>query len=299
MTKRFVSVGECMVEIAPSAADHYKMAFSGDTLNTAWYARRLLPARWQVDYVTAVGTDAISSRMVDFFASNRIGTGHIRREPDRTVGLYLIELADGERSFAYWRSQSAARLLAQDPAHLAQAFHGADVLYLSGITLAILDAEGRKTLMAALDAARAKGTIVAFDPNLRPRLWPDTQTMCDAVTEASMRADIALPSHEDEASYFGDTSVDATAERYAACGAGIVIVKNGSGQILAHDTGVTTTHDPVRDAKVVDTTAAGDSFNAGYLAAHLTGKPTGEAVDAGKHLAAKVIGGHGALVDIA
>jgi 2-dehydro-3-deoxygluconokinase len=299
MKRRLVSIGESMVEMAPAPlADQYKMGFSGDTLNTAWYARRLLPADWLVDYVTAVGTDAVSDRMVDFIAANGIGTGHIRRQPDRTVGLYLIELKDGERSFAYWRSESAARRLADNPAHLAQAFQGADLLYLSGITLAILDAEGRKTLMSALDTARANGSRIAFDPNLRPRLWPDTKTMCDAVTEASRRADIVLPSHEDEASYFSDTSVEATARRYADCGAGTVVVKNGSGQILAYHAGAITAHEPVSDAKVVDTTAAGDSFNAGYLAALLTGKSMGDAVDAGKNLAAKVIGGHGALVDV-
>lgn len=296
-TRRIVSVGECMLEMAPQGDDgSYRMNMAGDTLNTAWYLRRALSDDWSVDYVTCVGTDAVSDRMRAFIAGAGIGTSHIARLAERTVGLYLIELHNGERSFSYWRGQSAARLLARDPARLAKALAGAGVAYLSGITLAILDAPDRATLLAALSDLRAAGGLVVFDPNLRPRLWPDTATMCSGIMQAAALADIALPSHEDEATAFGDASPEATALRYQQAGATLVVVKNGPGDVVTLADGVPERHaiPPVRD--VVDTTAAGDSFNAGFLAAHLTGATISQSVHAGANVAARVIGARGALV---
>ena len=302
--RQIICIGEAMVEMAPAAvAGEYRMGFAGDTLNTAWYLRRALPeslpGAWAVEYLTAVGQDAISDRMVGFLQAAQIGTAHVARLAGRTVGLYLIELQDGERSFAYWRGQSAARLLAEDAGQLARGLEGAGVVYLSGITLAILEGAGRAHLFAALAAARAAGARVVFDPNLRPRLWPDAATMCRVVMEAAALADIVLPSHEDEATFFGDADVQATADRYAAAGAGLVVVKNGGGEMLTRDGDAYASHAPEVVDTIVDTTAAGDSFNAGFLAAWLAGGDVAGAVQAGARLAAQVIGQRGALCEVA
>lgn len=298
--RQIICIGEAMVEMAPSAvAGDYRMGFAGDTLNTAWYLRRALPEVWAVEYLTAVGEDAVSDRMIGFLQAAQIGTAHVARLAGRTVGLYLIELQDGERSFAYWRGQSAARLLAADAGLLARGLEGAGIVYLSGITLAILEGAGRAHLFAALAAARAAGARVVFDPNLRPRLWPDAATMCRVVMEAAALADIVLPSHEDEATFFGDADVQATAERYAAAGAGLVIVKNGGGEMLTRDGAAYARHAPEVVDKIVDTTAAGDSFNAGFLAAWLAGGDVAASVRAGARLAAQVIGQRGALCELA
>jgi 2-dehydro-3-deoxygluconokinase len=297
--RQITCIGEAMVEFAPAvAAGDYRMGFAGDTLNTAWYLRRALPDDFAVEYLTAVGQDAVSDRMVQFFADAGVGTRHIARVQGRTVGLYLIELKDGERSFAYWRGQSAARLLAEDAARLAAGLADAGVVYLSGITLAILEGAGRETLYAAMAAARAKGARVVFDPNLRPRLWPDEATMCRVVMEAAALSDVVLPSHEDEATFFGDADLKATADRYANVGAGLVIVKNGGGEMLTRDGDVYATHAPEVVSAIVDTTAAGDSFNAGFLAAWLAGGDVAASVRAGARLAAQVIGQRGALCEV-
>ncbi len=288
-----------MLELAPAAqAGLYGTAFSGDTFNTAWYARHALPSEWSIDYLTGAGDDAVSERMLGFMTDSGIGVGHVVRVPGRTVGLYMIELQDGERTFIYWRGESAARRLADDTDALDRALAGADVIYFSGITLGILATAARARLLAAVGAARAAGSVVVFDPNLRPRLWPDTETMCAAITEAAAHCDIALPSHDDEAAYFGDADVAATAARYGRDGAGLVVVKNGAGEILVRQDGVIHRFTPPKVEAIVDTTAAGDSFNAAFLAAHLTGAPLGDAVAAGAALAGRVIGGRGALVDL-
>src|SRR5262245_18172522 len=123
--KRFVSVGECMVEMSGGEDGQYRLGYAGDTLNTAWDARATLPAEWQVDYVTALGDDLYSQQMVEFFAQNGIGIDHIQKVEGCRPGLYLIHQADGDRHFTYWRGQSAAKLMAEVPGALVKAFEGA------------------------------------------------------------------------------------------------------------------------------------------------------------------------------
>lgn len=298
MTDTFLSIGECMVEMAPQDGGLFAMGFAGDTFNTAFYARACLPAGWTVGYLTDVGRDAVSDRMVGFMAAQGIDTARVGRRDRRTVGLYLIELKGAERSFSYWRDRSAARLLAEDPARLDAALAGVRLAYVSGITLAVLEGEGRAQLLAALGRARAAGTRVAFDPNIRPRLWPDAATMRDAIMQGAAQADIVLPSFDDEAAHFGDADPAATAARYAAAGAGVVVVKDGAGDVLCLSGGAVTRHRPAPVARVVDTTAAGDSFNAGFLARWLAGATPAEAMAAGCAVAAQVIGARGALVPV-
>jgi 2-dehydro-3-deoxygluconokinase len=298
MSGRIVAVGECMVELSPEGKGLYRRGFAGDTFNTAWYLRRRLPADWRVGYATGVGTDALSDRMVAFMAEAGIETGAVRRVPDRTVGLYMIELCDGERSFSYWRSMAAARMLAADRRWLEGALHGADVVFLSGITLAVVQPEDRETFFEVLKGLRAEGTMIVFDPNLRPRLWPDAATMRAAMTAGGAAADIVLPSFEDESVHFGDAGPEATLARYRDLGAATVVVKNGPGEVLAWDSREGRCSFVPEPVKAVDTTAAGDSFNAGFLAARLTGVPLREAIAAGAALAAAVVQAPGALVEV-
>lgn len=294
---RILSLGEAMVELG--RADHpdlWRPGIAGDTLNTAWYLRRLLGADWQVDYLSRVGMGAFSQQMVDFLAAQGIGTAHVGRDPDREIGLYAIGLTNGERSFAYWRDTSAARRLADDPAVLDAALDGATVAYFSGITVAILPPEGRANLLGALARARPAGMRVVFDPNLRPRLWTDAGIMRQGISDAAAGADLVLPSFDDEAVHFGDADPQATVTRYLARGAGQVVVKNGGGSIRfgGHEGfGIITGLEPETPA---DRTAAGDSFNAGYLAAWLSGADCAAAIAAGHDLSRKVIRHRGALV---
>ncbi len=289
-----LSVGEAMLELSPRAEDLWRMGVAGDTLNTAWYLRALLPAAWRVGYASRLGVDGFSNRIADFIAAAGIETAAISRDPARSCGLYAISLHNGERSFTYWRGQSAARHLADDAARLRADLAPARLIYLSGITLAILPPEGRVELLSQLHA-RAPQVLVVFDPNIRPRLWQDIAEMQEVLTEAAATSDLVLPSFDDEAACFGDRTPEETLSRYLAAGVAEVVVKNGGGAILAGSGSGTASLLPT-PLTPVDTTGAGDSFNAGYLAARLTGAGLDAALQQASALAAKVILHSGALL---
>jgi 2-dehydro-3-deoxygluconokinase len=294
--KRFVSVGECMVEMSGGEDGAYRLGYAGDTLNTAWYARARLGEDWDVDYVTALGDDLYSQQMAQFFADNGIGTDHIQKVPGRRPGLYLIHQADGDRHFTYWRGQSAAKAMADVPGALNDALAGADIAYFSGISLAILAPRGRGKLLQAIHRARQAGARVAFDPNERPALWTSARVMGSTLTAASIVADIVLPTFPDEAALFGDASPEAVAERYLSWGAEEVVVKNGAEPAYVASREASGWVAPKPGAVSVDPTGAGDSFNGAYLAARAEGASPMDAAEAAHALAAKVIGHRGALV---
>jgi len=293
---RFLSIGEAMVELAPLANEsEFKLGFAGDTFNTAWYLARLAPAA-QVSYFTAVGDDSISAQMRSAIRDAGVDDSFIKVDPTRSVGLYMISLNNGERSFSYWRGQSAARRMVEDEAVLLKALAAHDLIFLSGITLAVLEQPGRDRLIELLGQARSQGKIIAFDPNLRPRLWANDQEMTSAIMDAAAVSDIALPSFEDEAQYFGDASPQATLERYQKAGATTVIVKDGADPVLFQSPDESGSYAVPPIAEVVDTTAAGDSFNAGVFAGLMSRQALSQGVEIASKLAGKVVQSRGALV---
>jgi 2-dehydro-3-deoxygluconokinase len=288
-------LGEVMVELSrlDLAGGTARVGVAGDTYNMAVYLARLLGEG--VSYVTVLGRDALSDRMVEVMAAEGVGTDLVGRHPTRLPGLYAIELdAGGERSFRYWREASAARTLFGEAGPSLDDLGAFDVVLLSGITLAILPEEVRAALVARLGALRAAGRVIAFDGNYRPRLWPDVDAARGAF-EAMWRATtVALPSLDDEAALRPGATPATVAQRLAGLGVPEVVVKTGAGGPLigpdARPLGLAAA------AHVVDTSGAGDSFDAGYLAARLGGADPEAAARAGHRLATAVIGHHGAVI---
>jgi 2-dehydro-3-deoxygluconokinase len=297
MSMRVVCIGECMVEFLRQENGLWRQGFAGDSLNVAWAMRALLPDSVQIDYLTRVGSDSLSDDMVHMLQRTDIGTQWITRDERRTVGLYTIQTDDtGERSFSYWRSDSAARGLAQDGAVLKAALHGADLVYLSGITLAILPAHDRNRLLDALGFSGARPFRVAFDPNIRPRLWESIDMAAREVTAMASRADLFLPTHEDEANTFGDADSSATLDRYAGLGVSEIVVKDGIRPTLLLAGAYKDSFAVAAAEEIVDTTGAGDSFNGAYLAASLMGFDKAAAIRKAQAVSALVIGQRGALI---
>lgn len=294
--RRCISVGECMVEVAPNPSGAYTLGFAGDTFNTAWYLAARKASGLEVCFASAIGSDAASQRLQAFVEGCGI-TPAFQVVTGGSVGLYLIQTDNGERSFSYWRGEAAARRLAEDTSKLP-AVVSTDLVFFSGITLAILLDQGRQNFLEYLKSAREVGACVVFDPNLRPGLWEDQATMCDWITEAAKVSDIVLPSFEDEGAHFGDVGPEDTGRRYLRQGAELVVVKNGPDAVTVMSPLDTRHVDPTPAAKVVDTTAAGDSFNAGLLSSLIAGNAVEKAVADGCALSAAVIQGAGALVPV-
>ena len=289
-----IAVGEAMVELAPVGEGHYRRGFAGDTFNTAWHMAQLLQGRAKVGFATRVGTDGISNAFVAEVVADGLDASAIVRDPLRNMGLYLIELNGVERSFHYWRDTSAARGLASDADALARAFAGAGLIHLSGITLAILPPDDRETLFAALARARAGGAKVSFDPNFRPRLWSSMDEVRQTILRVLSLTDIALPSFDDEAAVWGDTTPQATLARLAAAGVAEVAVKDGAGPVSVLSDGRIRVLPTAKVEDIRDTTGAGDGFNAGYLSARLLRQTPEMAVTAGQGFSAEVIRHFGA-----
>lgn len=295
---RIACIGECMVEVTMPrpGAERGLVAFAGDTFNTAVYLKRLAPQA-EVAYVTALGSDPVSDRMAAAFAEEGLSTALIERREGRVPGLYAITLdAAGERSFTYWRDQSAARTLFHAPAEVApRVLREFDLVYLSGITVAILAPDARAGLKAALQAVRAGGGSVAFDSNYRPRLWPDAATARAEIGGFWALADVGLPSLDDELALFAEASEGEVLSRLTSGGVRRGALKRGSDGPVPIGAAGPLPPFPAA-ARVVDTTAAGDSFNGGYLAAFLRGEDEAACLAAGHAMATEVIGHPGAII---
>jgi 2-dehydro-3-deoxygluconokinase len=300
MSKTFISIGECMAELQATDDGLYRLGFAGDTLNTAWYMRALTrPSKVAVDYVTAVGTDSLSSKMLAFLKASGVGTRFIKEVSDRTVGLYLITLTGAERSFTYWRSASAARLLAEDKVILSAALSHAEAIYFSGITLAILSPGHRRNLLSVLHEMKTRGATIAFDSNARRRLWPSDRAMKAAIIEGYKAATLALPTLSDDQALFGDATPADCAKRIAGYGVKEIVVKDGGNPCVVARGSNLFSVSPEAVQDIVDTTGAGDSFNAGYLAARMSNYEPVEAAKLGHRVAGRVIRERGALLAMA
>lgn len=291
-----VCVGEATIELTRGGDGRFTLACGGDTFNTAVYLAR---AGAGVAFATAVGDDPYSDSIAALASAEGIATHLMLRVPGRLPSLCLIENGPaGERRF-HWRDTAPARDLFELPDwnRLAESLVSARLVYFSGITLSLYSNNGLGRLLAVLEVARQQGVKVAFDGNFRPRSWKgDLARTRTVFMETLKRVDIALPTYDDEAVLWGDPSPEATVARLQAFGVGEIAVKNGPNSALIAAAGK---HEfvPVPEVIVpVDTTAAGDSFNAGYLAARLAGEDPAHAAGAAHRLAGEVIRHRGALM---
>jgi 2-dehydro-3-deoxygluconokinase len=281
-----------MIEERADAA----FAWGGDVVNTAVYLAR---QGAEPHLMTAMGADAGSDAIVAAWAAEGIGVDHVLRDPSRTAGRYKIALgAEGQRTFSYDRDRSAARGFFSHP-RAAQSLRwagAADVLYLTGITLSIFGRDGREQIGALARKVRARGGQVVFDTNYRPLGWSSAAAAWDAMAALAPAITLAMPSVEDHAGLVGPASAAEVAAAWLALGADEVVVKQGPDDVHLASRTETVIVPAATPARIIDTTAAGDSFNAGYIAARLVeGLSMRQAAERGGALAAAVIGWPGAI----
>jgi 2-dehydro-3-deoxygluconokinase len=300
--KQIAVIGEAMIELSHRDDTSLSLSFAGDTLNFATYLRRLLPRElFDIHYVTVLGCDSYSDTMLKNWQQEGINLNFIRRIKSKLPGLYLIRTdAAGERTFYFYRSNSAARELfkGQSVDDLIHGLLAMDYLYLSAITLAILDSESRERLWELLKKAKQKGTKIVFDTNYRASLWPDQESARSAIEQTLKWVDIAFPTLADDQMLFADVSPEACAQRFLKSGVNEVLVKCGPDPALLVTRDQQVSIPACAVDKVVDTTGAGDSFNAAYLAARLLGSGPKNAVEKAHQLASVVITYPGGIIPL-
>jgi 2-dehydro-3-deoxygluconokinase len=287
-----VVFGEAMIELSGLSENTANIGVAGDTYNTAVYLSR---AGVKTSYVTGLGEDQFSGRIRKAIAAENIDTRFIRTIPDRIPGLYAINVdAHGERSFNYWRSESAARAFfsAQDIDDVLGEMAKASVFYLSGITLSLFQ-NNISDIIALVKNLTANGGILAFDTNYRANGWPSPEQAIASIEAIIPYVSVALPTWDDEAVLFGVSTPEECCERWLKNGAAEVAVKAGpKGAFLSGHGWVSP--DVVVSPK--DTTGAGDSFNGGYLSARIMGHAPSSAAEKANQLAARVLMRSGAIL---
>lgn len=287
-------IGECMVELKQADGGLFSRGYGGDTLNTAVYLARLGVG---ADYITALGDDPLSDEMIAGWAAEGVGTKRVVRLPGKLPGLYMIQTdGKGERRFFHWRDSAAARSLMDLPQtpEILDSLAGYDVIYLSAITLSLYGAEARSRLLAAIGRAREAGARFAFDTNFRARGWPDLDVARAVFRDAFAAADIVLASTEDLLPLYPGESNENLLARIP--GAEVVLKLSEPASILRLERVPYPIKAKPVEAPVVDTTAAGDSFAAAYVAARLVGADPLEAARAGHRLAGVVVCHPGAII---
>ena len=299
---RVAVIGECLIELDSEPFGSLRQTFGGDTLNTALYLARIARELVSVSYISVMGVDILSEGIVDRWRREGIDTTRVMRDPQRLPGLYFISVDEhGERTFMYWRADSAARYLVQHAEfeRISGELSSFDLVFFSGISLAILPSKDREVLIARLRGLANSGIAMAFDTNYRPVLWRDTKCARIAMEAVFPTLSLMLTSFEDEQRLWGDDSPNTTVARLHYAGVKTVVLKLGaSGALYSEGTGVERIA-ATPTSSVVDTTAAGDSFNAGFIAGWLAGNEPSACCRAGAMLSSIVVEHRGAIIPAA
>lgn len=294
--KTICFLGECMVELRAKDENTMHQSFAGDVYNSAVYLKRCF-GDVSTAIITAVGQDGLSDKMVNRFKSENIEPQFVFKHPSKAPGIYLIETDEkGERSFTYWRSDSAARKVVEfiDDKTLEQ-LSKADMFFFSGISLAVIEDVAREKFWQVLEKLKLAGVRVVFDPNYRARLWNSASEAKEQFDKAFSMANIALPGVEDFKELYGINSAQGVVEFCQPFQLEELIVKNGPESVVSYSQGALLSHDIVPVTNVVDTTSAGDAFNGVYLGSRLIGQPISESIQLAATAAGTVIQHPGAI----
>ncbi len=286
-----------MAEIRQDIKFGFRVGFAGDTFNTVVYCARSLGPDSRIGYCTRIGLDPLSRAFLLIARKEGIDVSQVFIDPERKIGIYTVATdKSGERQFDYWRSHSAARMLFSDddsPISLPSA----RIVYLSAISLAILHPEARSRMIGFLRNLRERNEChIAFDSNFRPQLWENRETACRVVSEMWEIADIALPSIDDEMALFQESSEEVIVERFGKHCFHACAIKRGSRGPVSPNLARDAHPDFIPAVNVVDTTAAGDSFNGAYLAALIRGKSEEQCLLSAHQTASNVVGVDGAII---
>ncbi|MBP7066103.1 sugar kinase [Ferrovibrio sp.] len=285
-------LGEAMVEFNQTngpESDQYLRDFGGDTSNCAIAAAR---QGARAGYATLVGSDPFGDLLLGLWQREGVDSANVGRRADAPTGIYFVTHSGQGHTFTYYRKGSAASTML--PADLpAERVAEATILHTSGISLGV-SAALRETTFAAMTAARQAGTRVAFDTNLRLKLWPLEQARTETHRAAKL-ADILLPSLEDARALSGLDQPEAILDFYRGLGVPLVVLKCGAAGVLLGTPDGARWRVPGHSVPSVDATGAGDCFDGAFLAEIARGAAPTEAAAYANTAAALTTIGYGAV----
>lgn len=294
-----IALGEPMVEFAAEErgrlgqATAFRRGWGGDTSNVAVAAARLGAS---AGYVTRLGADEFGRSFLHLWEQEGVDASRVVVDPEGFTGVYFIALdAEGRHDFTYYRAGSAASRLHPgdvDPDYLATA----RVLHTSGITQAISDS-ARATAESAMREARRLGVAVSYDLNIRPKLRPLPQ-LSRVIIAAVECADVVFLSAEDAGHLYGTLPPDAVVEELLGKGPRLVVLKQGANGCLAGSADGVRLHQTGWPVPAVDTTGAGDAFDAAFLVEWMRGMPLDECGRFANAVGALAAGGLGAVTPL-
>ena len=294
-----VALGEALVEFNQTrpGEPQYLQGFGGDTSNTVIAAAR---AGARTAYLTRLGQDGFGQSLAALWEHEGVDISAVERDPVHPTGIYFVTHGANGHEFSYLRAGSAASRMT--PAWLQGApsavLARCRILHVSGISLAV-SAQACDTAFEAMRLARSAGAQVAFDPNLRLKLWPLERARA-CIAHAVSLCDIFLPGLDDMQALIGLSEPEAIADWGHARGARTVVVKLGGDGVLlsSADPQLPRQRVPGRPVPLVDATGAGDCFDGNLLARLAQGDGLVDAVQYANAAAACAVQGFGAVAPL-
>lgn len=293
-----VGIGECLVEFSSAGNGLYQLGYSGDVLNALSSAHRL---GLSTGLITAIGDDPFQSGLRQILLDEDIDLTRAPVLPGKANGAYFINFDDsGAPMFHFLRKDSAATetFSAQSLEYLVTYARQARVLLFSSIPLAVM--KEREKLFALLTAVKGE-THLCYDLNVRRALWSDTSKLVSMFEQLAPLVDVIFVTNDDDRLLFGERDAHVALAEYRRRGFKLVVFRRGSEKTLVADGDVSFEVPVPRVSKIVDSTGAGDAFNAGFIAGMLRRHQTYECVAMGNAAAACSVdtrGGRGTGISI-
>lgn len=263
--------------------EHFTRALSGAEVNVSIGLSRL---NHQVEYLTRLGDDPFGHYIENQLKKNNIGTSMVTYDSVYRTGIQLKNrVTDGSDPYApYYRKGSAASHISVKEID-ALDLTDVELVHVTGIPPALSES-AREATFRLMERAKEEGIFLTFDPNLRPALWENEETMIRVINKLAQNTDVVLPGIGECAILAGTEDVEAAADFYQNLGAKTVVIKDGSNGAYVRDGKASYRVPGYKVTNVVDTVGAGDGFAVGVLSGILEGLEMKESVLRGNAIGA-------------
>ena len=297
MKIKICAIGECMMELTNAKMELYSQSIAGDTLNFTSYLDKKI---FDTSYFTAVGTSEISKRVISFLKKQKIKTNLVSQIDSHEIGLYLIENSKvGEKIFYYWRDNSAAKFFFnnQNIKECKNQLQKFQYVYFSGITLSLFENHNFVNFISILELLKKKQIKIIFDFNIRIKRW-SKKKLFSYFSKTLPFVDILFASGEDLNFLKGKASLKIFTNLIQKYNIKHGIYRNNARLNYSFYKDERYFIKNKIKNKVVDTSGAGDGYNATYISKFIKFNDPQKALHAASEIGAKIVMKKGAIVNV-